>query len=462
VVVAGYFLVMLDTTIVNIALPHLGVELSTAQSALAWVVDAYTLVFAALLLPAGGACDRFGPRRVYLVGIIVFAVASIGCALAPTAGLLIAARAVQGIGAAAIVPATLALLTELFADPPARAIAVGLWGAAGGVAAAVGPLLGGLLLDSVSWRAVFWVNVPVVATIAIGALRVLPASAGRPRRLDAAGQMLAILTLAAFTFAVIDTGDHGLTLRGIAGSMVGIVAASVFVWRERRAPAPMLPLSIFSAPGFSTATLVGFVLNFSFFGQLFALTFYIQQTRDLAPGMAGLVMAPQALGAIIGAPLGGRITARTTAQRAMLTGLATGTAGFASLMVFDTGTPYAIIAILTFVAGLGMAIAMPAATNAAVSAAPEAYTGIAGSVVNASRQTGTVVGVALLGSIATGLGGIPGFRVAALGAAIAFALGLLLVTWDTCRKARDLTMSTRSHDESRTPWGSKSSHVQIG
>lgn len=434
VVVAGYFLVMFDTTIVNIALPHIGTGLSVSPGGLAWIVDAYTLVFAALLLPAGSACDRYGARRVYLTGITMFAFASIACAIAPNAGLLIAARAIQGVGAAAVVPATLALITQLFADPAARAKTVGLWGAAGGVAAAVGPLLGGVLLDGIGWRAVFWVNVAVVAAITIGATRTLPARAGRPGRLDAAGQMLAILALAGLTFAIIDTGDHGLTVRTIAGFALAFLASVGFVWHERRARAPMLPLTVFSAPGFSTATVVGFVLNFSFFGQLFALTLYIQHTRDLDPSMAGLVMAPQALGAIIGAPLGGRITAAHAPQRAMLTGLAIGTAGFASLMIFTTTTPYPVVAALTFVAGLGTAIAMPAATSAAVSAAPVALTGIAGSVINAARQTGSVVGVAVLGSLATGIGGVPGFHAAALGAAITFALGLALVIWNAVKE----------------------------
>lgn len=434
VVVAGYFLVMLDTTIVNIALPQIGTGLSVSPGGLAWVVDAYTLVFAALLLPAGSACDRYGARRVYLTGVAVFALASIGCALAPNAGLLIAARALQGVGAAAVVPATLALLAELFTDPAARATAVGMWGAAGGVAAAVGPLLGGVLLDGIGWRAVFWVNVPVVAVITFGALRVLPARAGRPGRLDAVGQTLAILALAAVTFVIIDIGDHGPTIRAIAGFTLAALASAGFVWHERRTRTPMLPLSIFAAPGFSMATVVGFVLNFSFFGQLFALTLYIQHTRGLTPALAGVVMAPQALGAIIGAPLGGRITAVHTPQRAMLTGLAIGTAGFASLTLFDAATPYPVVALLTFIAGLGMAIAMPAATSAAVSAAPDTLTGIAGSVINAARQTGSVVGVAALGSLATGLGGIVGFRAAALGAAIVFAFGLALVLWNAMKR----------------------------
>lgn len=291
-----------------------------------------------------------------------------------------------------------------------------------------------MLLDGIGWRAVFWVNVPVVAAITIGAIRTLPARAGRPGRLDAAGQMLAILALAGLTFAIIDTGDHGLTVRTIAGFALALLASVGFVWHERRTRAPMLPLTVFSAPGFSTATVVGFVLNFSFFGQLFAFTLYIQHTRDLDPSMAGLVMAPQALGAIIGAPLGGRITAAHAPQRAMLTGLAIGTAGFASLMIFTTTTPYPVVAALTFVAGLGMAIAMPAATSAAVSAAPVALTGIAGSVINAARQTGSVVGVAVLGSLATGIGGVPGFHAAALGAAIAFALGLALLIWNAVKE----------------------------
>ena len=427
VVVAGYFLVMLDTTIVNIALPHIGADLSLSTGSLAWVIDAYTLVFAALLLPAGSACDRYGARRVYLAGLMVFALASVACALAPNAGVLVAFRAVQGVGAAAIVPATLALLAGLFPEREARARAVGLWGGAGGVAAAVGPLLGGVLLTGIGWRAVFWVNLPVILLIGIGALRVLPARTGRQSRMDAGGQAMAILTLAALTYAVIDTGEHGLTARSGIAFTVSVIAGVGFVGHERRAAPPMLPLPVFTAPGFSLATVVGFVLNFSFFGQLFALALYVQDTRALAPFAAGLVLAPQALGAIIGAPLGGRITARHTPQAAMLTGLAVGTAGFASLMIFDMNTPYPVVAILTFLAGLGMAIAMPAATTAAVSAAPEQFSEIAGSIINAARQTGSVVGVALLGALATGLGGIAGFRAAALGATVAFAAGLLAV-----------------------------------
>ncbi len=247
-VMLGFFIVMLDTTIVNVALADLGTDLRATVASLQWVVDAYALVFAALLLSAGAACDRLGARRVYLVGLVVFAFLSAACALAPNGDTLVAARIVQGVGAAAIVPGSLALLSAIYDDPAARARAIGLWGGAGGVAAAVGPMLGGTLVSTVGWRAVFWVNLPIIAIACWLTLRAIPAAPGnhRARKVDVPGQVLSVLALVAITYAVITAGEHGWTPPQISALLAGFVLVALFVIIERRSPDPMLPMVLFT------------------------------------------------------------------------------------------------------------------------------------------------------------------------------------------------------------------------
>ncbi len=428
-VMLGFFIVMLDTTIVNVALADLGTDLRATVASLQWVVDAYALVFAALLLSAGAACDRLGARRVYLVGLVVFAFLSAACALAPNGDTLVAARIVQGVGAAAIVPGSLALLSAIYDDPAARARAIGLWGGAGGVAAAVGPMLGGTLVSTVGWRAVFWVNLPIIAIACWLTLRAIPAAPGnhRARKVDVPGQVLSVLALVAITYAVITAGEHGWTPPQISALLAGFVLVALFVIIERRSPDPMLPMVLFTQARFTVAALVGFALNVSFFGQLFVLSLFFQHYLGYEPWLAGLALAPQACSAVIASPLGGRSAARYGAFPTMLTGLIIGTVGFGSLIVLKADTPYPLVAILTFAAGFGMAFAMPAATSAAVAAAPTEHTGIAGGVINAARQTGSVVGVAALGAMVTGGQFLPGFQTAVAAAAAVFAVAAILV-----------------------------------
>ena len=420
-VLLGFFIVMLDATIVNVALADIGTDLDAPMASLQWVVDSYTLVFAAFLLTSGAACDRLGARDVYLLGLLLFGVLSVVCALAPTGGTLVAARAAQGAGASAVVPGSLALLAVIYTEPDARSRAIGLWGGAGGIAAAVGPVLGGVLVSWIGWRAVFWVNIPIIAVACRLTLRSLPAPAARHgRAIDPLGQLLSVLGLAALTYGMIAGGESGLSNSSAAAICCGAAVLAGLVVVEHHVDDPMLPMPLFREARFTVSALVGLALNISFFGQLFVLSLFFQRYLGYAPWLAGLALAPQACSAVIASPLGGRSTARIGAPATMLIGLLTGAAGFGSLVGVTEGTPYPLTALLTFAGGFGMAFAMPAATSAAVASAPPAYTGLAGGVINAARQTGSVIGVAALGAMIATRTFLAGFHLAVGTAAAVF------------------------------------------
>jgi DHA2 family methylenomycin A resistance protein-like MFS transporter len=395
----GYFMVILDATIVNVALPDIGASMHGALATLQWVVDGYTLAFAALLLTGGALADRHGARRVLVAGLGLFTVASGLCALAPGAASLVAFRVVQGAGAALVVPASLALIRAAYEDPRARARAVGVWGGVGGVGAASGPVLGGLLVAAAGWRAVFVVNVPVgMAAIAL-TLWLAPAPAGRPRRLDLAAQALSVLSLAALTFAVIEAGRASAGTLVIAAA-VAVAAAAGFVAVERRVDAPMLPLELFRSRAFSGASAVGLLINLGFYGQLLVVNLAFQGARGWSALTAGLATLPQGALVSLGSLASGRLTARAGCPGpTMLCGLTLGALGLVGLAL-DPAAPYPLLVAPLMAAGLGMSLTMPAATSAAVDAAPGGRAGVAAGVINAARQAGGAVGVALLGSLA--------------------------------------------------------------
>ena len=441
-VLLGFFIVMLDATVVNVALADIGTDLDAPVASLQWVVDSYTLVFAAFLLTSGAACDRLGARAVYLFGLLLFGVLSVVCALAPTGGTLVAARAAQGAGASAVVPGSLALLAVIYTEPDARSRAIGLWGGAGGIAAAVGPVLGGVLVSWIGWRAVFWVNIPIIAVACRLTLRSLPAPAARHgRAIDPLGQLLSVLGLAALTYGMIAGGESGLSNSSAAAICCGAAVLAGLVVVEHHVDDPMLPMPLFREARFTVSALVGLALNISFFGQLFVLSLFFQRYLGYAPWLAGLALAPQACSAVIASPLGGRSTARIGAPATMLIGLLTGAAGFGSLVGVTEGTPYPMTALLTFAGGFGMAFAMPAATSAAVASAPPAYTGLAGGVINAARQTGSVIGVAALGAMIATRTFLAGFHLAVGTAAAVFlaaavpVVGVLIT--DRARRAAE-------------------------
>ena len=422
----GFFIVMLDTTVVNVALSRIGADLGAPVASLQWVVDAYSLTFATLQLSAGTACDRIGARGVHLLGLAVFGLLSAACALAPAGGWLIAFRALQGVGAAAIVPASLAILSLIHDRPADRARAIGLWGGAGGIAAAVGPVLGGLLVTWTGWRFVFWVNLPLVAVALWLTAHCLPGLTARPARQraggDLPGQALSAAGLAAATYGIIAAGERGWSPAVILSILAGLSLLTVFVLVERAASRPMLPMAMLSRPRFAVAVAVGFAPNIGFFGQLFVLALFLQRCLGYSPWLAGLSLVPQACSAVLASPLGGRMTARIGAFPTMLTGLLAGAAGFCGLVLVTTSTPYPIIAALTFLGGFGTALTMPAATSAAVGSAPVGCTGVAGSIINAARQTGSVVGVAVLGSMIAVGDVLAGFHRAVAVASAVFAI----------------------------------------
>lgn len=347
-------------------------------------------------------------------------------------GALVATRAAQGAGASAIVPGSLALLAVIYTEPDERSRAIGLWGGAGGIAAAAGPVLGGVLVSWIGWRAVFWVNIPIIAIACRLALRSLPAPAARHgRAIDPLGQILSVLGLAALTYGMIASGESGLGGASAAVICCGAAVLAGFVVVEHHVDDPMLPMPLFRRARFTVSALVGLALNISFFGQLFVLSLFFQRFFQsylgYAPWLAGLALAPQACSAVIASPLGGRSTARIGAPVTMLIGLLTGAAGFGILIKVTEGTPYPLTALLTFAGGFGMAFAMPAATSAAVASAPPAYTGLAGGVINAARQTGSVVGVAALGALITTSTFLVGFHLAVGTAAAVFLVAALPV-----------------------------------
>ena len=395
----GFVLVQLDVSIVNIGLARIGTSLGIGVTSLEWIVDAYTLTFAALMLSAGAIADRIGARRTFILGFGLFVAASAACGLAPGAATLIIARAVQGAGAAALVPASLALLNHSCqGDDKARAHAVGLWTAAGSVALAAGPVLGGLLIDHIGWRSIFLINLPIgLAGIAMTRRWVAETQPGTGA-LDAPGQTLGIIALATITAAVIQAGAAGwATTPVIALLATGIAATAVFLRTEARASHPMLPLAFFRLPGFAPATVVGFVINFTLYGAIFTLNLFLQRIAGLSPSESGLAFLPFPVALFAANVSAGALVARFGPRAPMTCGLIIGAVGFALLLPLDAATPWpAMIPGLAMIpAGIG--IAVPAMTTALLTPVPRSRSGVASGVLNTVRQAGGAIGVALSG-----------------------------------------------------------------
>jgi DHA2 family methylenomycin A resistance protein-like MFS transporter len=427
----GYLMVIVDATIVNVALPAIGRELGGGVSDLQWVVDAYTIVFAGLLLSGGSLGDRLGARRVFDAGLGLFTLASAVCAAAPSVAVLIGARIAQGLGAALLVPSSLALLRATYSEPRERARAIGAWGATAGIGAASGPIIGGLLVGLISWRAVFVVNVPLGIGALLLASKQLPSSGERTATgFDPPGQLLGILALTLLTLGVIQ-------------KQWWLVAASlpvalVFVAVENRSPEPMLPLSLFRGQMFSGATFVGLAINLGFYGQLFALSLYFQHVRGFSALTTGLALLPEGIFVALASMLSGRLMGRTGPRPPMLAGLLCGAAGFAGLIAAGQATPYVVLVAPLIAAGFGMAFTMPAATAAVIEDAPAEQAGIASGVLNAARQAGGALGVAVLGTLIAGQSFVSGLHVAMAVSAGSFLVGALVTfIWVRHHESRD-------------------------
>jgi DHA2 family methylenomycin A resistance protein-like MFS transporter len=418
----GYFMVILDATVVNVALPALGHDLGGGVSGLQWVVDGYTLVFAGLLLSAGSLGDRLGGRHVFQAGLLLFTIASAACAAAPSVPLLVAARLLQGFGAALLVPSSLALLRAAYDDPRERARAVGAWGAVAGIAAASGPVIGGLLVAASSWRAVFLLNLPVGVFGLLLSFRHLPAAGERSGAgIDPPGQVLAIAALTSLTLGLIQGGHSGWTSPGaLVPLLLSLPLLAAFVVCEHRTGEPMLPLKLFRSSTFSGASFVGLAINLGFYGQLFVMSLYFQHVRGWSALGTGLALLPEGIFVALSSALSGRAMGRVGPRLPMLTGLVLGGAGLTGLVIAGSGTSYPLLVLPLVATGFGMAFTMPAATTAIIGAAPAERAGIASGVLNASRQAGGAIGVALLGTLVGSGAFVPGLRVAMLVAGAAF------------------------------------------
>lgn len=402
----AFIIVQLDVTIVNVALPRIGEELGAGVSALQWVVDAYTLGFAVFLLAAGVMGDKYGARRVFLSGFALFAVASLACALAPSAMALNAARAVQGVGAALLVPSSLTILNFAYAhDKKLLAKAIGWWTAAGGVSIAAGPVLGGILLASAGWRSIFWVNIPICIAGFLLTRAVVPATPGkdRGRAFDLPGQVLSVIALAAFIGAVIEV--HALGLSNVmvqAGFVLAAVAMAAFLMVERRAAAPMLPLGLFRSKGFCGAVSFGVLVNFAYYGVIFVLSFYLQKVRGYSVMETGLAFLPLTGTFIISNIASGWVSARTGLRTPMVVGGLVGASGYAllgTIGISDSATFLAMLPGLALIPA-GMGLAVPAMTTSILGSVERHQAGIASAVLNTARQVGGATGVAVFGAMA--------------------------------------------------------------
>jgi DHA2 family methylenomycin A resistance protein-like MFS transporter len=401
VMCVGYFLVLLDVTIVNVALPRIGAGVGADVTGLQWVVDGYALVLASLLLISGTCGDLFGHRRVVLAGLAVFGVASLGCAVAPSTGTLVAARAGQGLGAALLLPGTLAIISRAFPDRQEQARAIGIWAAVGSIALPAGPLLGGLLVQTAGWRAVFFVNVPIVAVAAVIAARVVredPPSGGR--RLDLPGVLTGGLFLASLTYAVIAAGHAGWGAPVAVAAALAVVLLAAFLAVEHAAADPMLPLGLFRRPDFSTANAAAGLMNLGTLGLLFLLTMFLQTVQHRPALAAGLAVLPLFLPLSLLAPVTGRVTARIGPRWPMAVGLAVAAVGMLLLTRVQPGSGYPTLLPALLLWGVGLGLLTPAVVAAAIGAVEGSRAGLASGMNNTARQAGGAIGIAVYGALA--------------------------------------------------------------
>lgn len=422
----GFTVITIDVSAVNIALPAIGNSLHGGMTGLQWVVDAYTLMCAALMLSAGALADRAGARRAYAWGVALFTLASLGCALAPGIGALVAARAAQGAAAAVVMPASLALIRQVYEDPRARARALALWAVGGSVAMAAGPVLGGLLTDAAGWRAVFLLNLPVGVVI-LGLLVRVPRSPSRPAALDLGGQATAVLALAGLAFAVIEGGHRGWSSAPVlAAAVLALVCAVAFRVVEARHPRPMVPLGMLAERRVSVPLAVGFAVNAAFYGGIFVLGLYYQQMRGMSGTEAGLMFVPLSAVVTVTNLLSPRLAERYGRRPVLVAGQLVFAGAMVAMLPLAAHTPLWLVLVLLLPLSIGGAVVVPALTALLMDAVPGERAGTASGLLNSLRQTGGALAVALFGSLLAGPGGafsLPGMRAGLLAVAV-----LLLAT----------------------------------
>lgn len=429
----GFFTVILDTTLVNVALPAIGADLGERVADLGWVLDSYLVVFAALLLSAGALSDRLGARRCYAIGMAAFALSSAACALAPSLVFLVAARAVQGVGAALMLPASLALVRQTFDDPGERTRAISLWTAAGGVGLAAGPVVGGVLTQAAGWESAFLVNLPV-AFVCLICLRGVGPSPRRDAPIDVAAQLAAVVALGGLVLAVVEGGHEGwggaVPIGGVVAFLVG---GAYFLLAQAGSPNPMLPLDLFRSGAVSTVLAAGFAINLAIYGTIFVLSLFFQNELGRSALVAGLLFLPLTGMTGIWNLVAGRIIAARGPRSPLVVGALIAAAGFAALALLDRdSSDLAILASLLPV-GIGAGLAVPPLLSAMLEAAPHESSGAAAGALNAARQLGGAIGVAVFGVL------IGGEFVDGLHASVLISAAICLVAAFACSRLPDVT-----------------------
>ncbi|GGF94464.1 MFS transporter [Rhodococcoides trifolii] len=416
-------IVSMDATIVNVALPSIRSELGASVSQLQWTIDVYTLVLASLLLLSGSTADRFGRRRLFQIGLVGFAVGSLLCSLAPTAGVLIAARAIQAVGGSMLNPVAMSIITQVFTGKAERARAIGMWGAVVGISMALGPILGGLLIEVSGWRSVFWINIPVcIAAVVLSAVFVPESRSPVVRRFDPIGQVLGVLMLASLVYGLIEGPAHGWTSPITLAVFAVTVASFVgFVEYEHHRADPFIDLRFFRSVPFSSATVVAVFAYAGWGAFLFLMSLYLQEVRGLSAIDTGASFLPLAAATMICSPLSGRMVARWGARPSMVVAGILIAGGGLWLTTLDAATPIAVLMVMFALFGCGFGLVNAPITNAAVGGMPRDRAGAASAVASTSRQIGVSIGVALCGSL-TGAG-------AAAGLDASFAVSTHTVWW---------------------------------
>ena len=419
----GFFMVTLDAVVVNVTLPTIRADLGGGVAGLQWVVDGYTLMFAALLLTAGSLADRLGAKRAFGSGLAVFVLASVACGLAPTLGFLIGARFVQGTAAAAMMPASMALIRQAFPDPKARGRAVGVWAMGGAVASSSGPVLGGVL-NLVDWRLIFFLNVPVGA-VALLLLAGTQHSQPRVVPFDVIGQITGVLAMGGLTFGVIEAGSHGFADPAvIAAFAVAVLALAGFVRAQQVVAHPMLPLQLFRSRTVVITVASGFAFMVGYYGLPFVVSLFLQENRGLTALQTGVVFLPMMLIGLVLIPFSARLGERLGRKTLIVTGLLLMTAGLAATGLLPASAPLGLLAASMVLVGLGGPTVSPSATAILLDAVAHDQAGVASGVFNTSRQVGGALAVAVFG----GLLADPDTFVRGVHTSLLIAAGVLAVT----------------------------------
>jgi EmrB/QacA subfamily drug resistance transporter len=395
------FIVSLDATIVNIALPVIARDLHAPISGMQWVVDAYVLVVGGLLMLSGSTADRVGRRRVFQIGLALFSLGSLLCSVAPSLGWLIAFRMLQATGGSMLNPVAMSIIANVFTDPRERARAIGVWGGIGGISLAAGPPVGGLIVETLGWPGIFWINVPIgVATIVLTALLVPESRAPRPRRLDPLGQLLVMATLTTLCFGIIEGPNLGWSAAPVLGCFaVAALCLAALLWYEPRRDDPLIDLRFFRSAPFSGAVAIAVCSFAALGGFLFINTIYLQNVRGLTPLEAGIYTLPMALATLVLSPVSGRLVAARGARPPLtVAGVLITLAGLLLTRV-TADTPVLPLLVVYVVFGAGFGLVNAPLTNTAVSGMPRAQAGVAAAVSSTGRQVGQLLGVAIAGSI---------------------------------------------------------------